>query len=150
MYYHTLLRHILLQPSIRHKSIWGLIRRSTDHLMMKYEIVLTEGAGGLMVPIVGNYTVLDYISDQNLPIVLVTSTKLGSINHTLLSLHACKSFNIQVMALIYNVLPGDDELISKDSFKVFEDHIQKKFPKTLVLHGRELTRINPAVLRIFF
>ena len=41
-----------------------------------------------MVPITRRYLTVDYIADQKLPVILVTSGRLGSINHTLLSIEA--------------------------------------------------------------
>lgn len=79
------------------------IKLATDKLLSKYEIVLLEGAGGLMVPIkedpsmpLGGYLTIDYIKENNYPVVLVTSGRLGSINHTLLSIDACKSRGIKI------------------------------------------------------
>ena len=60
------------------------ITESTRILQSRYDVVLLEGAGGLMVPITRRYLTVDYIADQKLPVILVTSGRLGSINHTLL------------------------------------------------------------------
>ena len=63
-----------------------LIGRSTEKLLQKYDTVLIEGAGGLYVPLLEAYQTIDYVAEHGLPVVLVTSPRLGSINHTLLSL----------------------------------------------------------------
>ena len=65
----------------------------TKQLAEAYEIVLIEGAGGLMVPMMDDVKgglMIDYIASQNYPVILVSSGRLGSINHTLLSLNALK------------------------------------------------------------
>lgn len=67
-----------------------LVAKASEKLSEDYDIVLIEGAGGLMVPITDTYTTIDYVAQHNLPIALVTNGKLGSINHTLLSLEAIK------------------------------------------------------------
>ena len=64
------------------------IENATQELARRYDTVLVEGAGGLMVPLTGEYLTIDYIADKNYPLIFVTSGKLGSINHTLLSLEA--------------------------------------------------------------
>ena len=64
------------------------IDRSTEKLFEKYDTILMEGAGGLMVPLKDEYLTIDYIAEKNYPLIFVTSGKLGSINHTLLSLEA--------------------------------------------------------------
>ena len=60
-----------------------LIGRSTEKLLQKYDTVLIEGAGGLYVPLSEAYRTIDYVAEHGLPVVLVTSPRLGSINHTL-------------------------------------------------------------------
>ena len=75
------------------------IRRSTSLLASRYDTVLIEGAGGLMVPITDSYFTIDYIADENLPIALVTNGILGSINHTILSLEAIKNRGIKLRYL---------------------------------------------------
>ena len=68
----------------------SVITEATRRLQEKYEYVLLEGAGGLMVPNDFHSLAIDYVKEQGYPVILVTSGKLGSINHTLLSLYACK------------------------------------------------------------
>lgn len=62
------------------------IERSTQELARRYDTVFIEGAGGLMVPLTEEYLTIDYIAEKKYPLIFVTSGKLGSINHTLLSL----------------------------------------------------------------
>jgi len=63
-------------------------------LAQKCDILLIEGAGGLMVPITESYTMLDLVQTLNAPLLLVTPSRLGCINDTLLSIEALKSRNI--------------------------------------------------------
>ena len=86
-----------------------MITNATKRLQAQYDSVLLEGAGGLLVPITENLLILDYIAEQGYPIVLVTSGRLGSINHTLLSLEAIKSRGLMVHSLIYNHIHDDAE-----------------------------------------
>ena len=62
------------------------IDAATQTLLQSYDTVLLEGAGGLMVPLNREQTLLDFAAERGYPLVLVTSGRLGSINHTLLSL----------------------------------------------------------------
>lgn len=100
------------------------IKLATDKLLSKYEIVLLEGAGGLMVPIkedpsmpLGGYLTIDYIKENGYPVVLVTSGRLGSINHTLLSIDACKSRGIKIEGIVYNSYPHTDKTIEDDTLQ---------------------------------
>ncbi|CAA6798927.1 MAG: Dethiobiotin synthetase (EC [uncultured Sulfurovum sp.] len=58
------------------------------------ELLIIEGAGGLMVPITKEYKMIDLAKELNLKTLLVTPSKLGCINDTLLSMDALKSHNI--------------------------------------------------------
>ncbi|WP_373551416.1 dethiobiotin synthase [Haliscomenobacter sp.] len=64
--------------------------------------LIVEGAGGLMVPLNHQETMLDLIQHLNLPVILVSRHYLGSINHTLLSLEVLRSRGIVLAGLLYN------------------------------------------------
>ncbi|WP_298614143.1 dethiobiotin synthase [uncultured Odoribacter sp.] len=105
-----------------------VIQKATEKLLRKYEVVLLEGAGGLYVPVTRDYLTIDYIQEQGYPLILVSSSKLGSINHTLMSLELCRLRGIQVSHVIYNDFPNDSEWIKEDSIKVIRNYIEKYFP----------------------
>lgn len=90
----------------------SLIGKCTEKLLEKYDVVLLEGAGGLFVPLEGLYNTIDYVAERRLPVILVTSPRLGSINHTLLSLEACRNRNIEVAKVVYNLYPPTDAPIT--------------------------------------
>jgi dethiobiotin synthetase len=75
----------------------GLIELSSRHSM-----VLTEGAGGLMVPITDKLLMIDIIQRINMPVILVARPYLGTINHTLLSLEALKNRRIRTLGVVVN------------------------------------------------
>lgn len=106
------------------------ITEATHRLQEKYEYVLLEGAGGLMVPNNLDSLAIDYVKEQNYPLILVTSGKLGSINHTLLSLFACKQYGIRVKALVYNLYPETDQLITDNTMEYLTQYLEKEFPDT--------------------
>lgn len=106
------------------------IEKSTALLCEKYDCVLLEGAGGLLVPYNERETTLDYIEQKGYPLILVTSGKLGSINHTLLSLAVCKQRNINLLSLIYNRYPSKDELIETETQHYLQAFLAKEFPQT--------------------
>ncbi|TKG96601.1 ATP-dependent dethiobiotin synthetase BioD [Puteibacter caeruleilacunae] len=104
------------------------ITENTKLLADKYETVLLEGAGGLHVPLNTSVNAIDYVEEQKLPVILVTSSKLGSINHTLLSLEVMFNRGIQVKGIIYNHFPRKSEAIFKDSIKIFKQYLDKWYP----------------------
>lgn len=92
-------------------------------------MVLLEGAGGLMVPLTTELLTIDYIAQHQFPVILVTSGRLGSINHTLLSLEALKQRDLNLHALVYNLKDeSKDPLISKDTADYLKAYLTKHFP----------------------
>ncbi|AFM14333.1 dethiobiotin synthase [Turneriella parva] len=63
--------------------------------------LVVELAGGLMVPLTRNYTNLDLLRDLRFPVVLVASTGLGTINHSLLSHAALTQAGLSVCGFIF-------------------------------------------------
>lgn len=63
---------------------------------------IVEGAGGLMVPLTENYLIKDLIIRLQLPVIVVSISYLGSINHTLLTIEALKQNNIPIAGIIFN------------------------------------------------
>ncbi len=107
------------------------IEAATRELSRRYEVVLLEGAGGLMVPLTEDQFTIDYIVQMGYPVIFVTSGKLGSINHTLLSLEAIKSRNIPLAAVAYNLYPTvEDRIIQKDTQEYIQGYLEKNFPDT--------------------
>jgi dethiobiotin synthetase len=93
---------------------------------------LLEGAGGLMVPLTTDLLSIDYIAAKQLPVILVSSGRLGSINHTILSLEALKSRGLELYALAYNLNDeSQDELISKDTASYLKAYLATHFPQAL-------------------
>ena len=73
-----------------------------NYLLNKYELIVIEGAGGIMVPIYKRYSFLDLIKDLNVPIIIVSRPGLGTINHTLLTIETAKSRGIKILGVIIN------------------------------------------------
>lgn len=107
------------------------IINATNTLASCYDYVLIEGAGGLAVPYNKTQTTLDYIANQGYPIVLVTSGRLGSINHTLLSLMVCQARNINVYAVFYNTYAISDKAISADTKTYLQNHLARHHKDTV-------------------
>ena len=84
----------------------GVLDQAMARLQEHHQWLLVEGAGGLLVPLNDQLLLLDYLAERNLPLVLVTSPRLGSINHTRLSLEAIKARGMALLGLVYN-LHGD-------------------------------------------
>lgn len=93
----------------------AVLDKSLTALQAQYEWLLVEGAGGLLVPLNANLLLLDYFAAKKLPLLLVCSPRLGSINHTRLSLEAVKNRNIPLLGLAYNLFGDHPREIVQDT-----------------------------------
>ena len=95
---------------------------------LKTKKLVIEGAGGLNVPINSNYLMSDLCQKLNTPLILVSRTKLGTINHTLMSLEVIKKKKINLLGIIFF---GKKELETLETIKFFGKKILKKNIKIL-------------------
>lgn len=72
------------------------------HLSEKHDLIIVEGAGGIMVPVYKKYMFIDLIKDLNLPLIIVSRPGLGTINHTLLTINAARNRGIDIIGVIIN------------------------------------------------
>ena len=109
-----------------------IITKSTRQLQANYDVVLLEGAGGLLVPITEQLLTLDYIVTQGYPVILVTSGRLGSINHTLLSLEAIRARGLTMHSVIYNHIhdtaDNTDTEIGNSSIDYLKNYLAQNYP----------------------
>ncbi len=109
----------------------GLVDRSSAILAERYDVVLIEGAGGLMVPITDDCFTIDYAATRHLPVILVTNGILGSINHTILALEAVRSRGLELAAVIYNEHFDTDAVIAADTRAFIERYTARHFPSAV-------------------
>ena len=102
-----------------------LIDRSLKTLQENFDCVLVEGAGGIYVPITRDYTSLDLVKKNDFPVIIVSSPRLGSINHTMLTIEILKNSGVKIAGLVYNMFPPEKEEITKDSLGVIKHFSQK-------------------------
>ena len=99
-------------------------------LEAQYETVLVEGAGGLMVPLTRELLTIDYVAENGWPVWFVTSGKLGSVNHTLLSLEAMKRRDMPLAGLIFNdFCPSHDKIIAQDTREYLRTALERFYPE---------------------
>jgi dethiobiotin synthetase len=73
-------------------------------LTKKNEFVIVEGMGGLMVPLTKNLYIADVVKMLNIPVILVMSNKIGTINHTVMTSFLCRHYKLNVIGIIINNL----------------------------------------------
>lgn len=116
------------------------VQNCLQQLQGHFDRILLEGAGGLMVPLREDLLTIDWICQNQWPVILVTSGRLGSINHTLLSLEALRARNIPLFALVYNSFGATSPEIQVSTKTYLQNHIQKYYPHTLWIDLPEFTQ----------
>src|SRR5262249_48727239 len=67
-----------------------------------HDVMLVEGAGGLLCPLGGNRTIADLAAHLELPLLIVARSGLGTINHTLLTISEARRRGLAVAGVILN------------------------------------------------
>jgi len=71
-------------------------------LLSSHDLLIVEGIGGLMTPITQNYFVSNLISELDIDTIIVTGSKLGTVNHTLLTYEHCKQMHLKLKGFVIN------------------------------------------------
>jgi dethiobiotin synthetase len=80
----------------------AVILDAYDRLKERHDFIVTEGAGGLLVPLGPNYLLADLISELDLPVLVVARAAVGTINHTLLTVKHAQSLGLDVAGVVIN------------------------------------------------
>jgi dethiobiotin synthetase len=72
----------------------------------KYDVLIVEGIGGVLVPIARDFLAIDWVVKWKLPALVVARAGLGTINHTLLTIEALQKRKIEVLGVVVNGYKG--------------------------------------------
>lgn len=78
------------------------IKKAYHDLQKHYDFIIVEGIGGLMVPFQNDYCVANLVKDFCLPIIIVSRSGIGAINHSLLTIDAAVIRGIKICGIIFN------------------------------------------------
>ena len=91
-------------------------------LKSRHDIMLVEGIGGLLVPITPNYDVSDLALETGLPLIIVSRFRIGTLNHTLLTINAAKQKGLKIKGFILNQQEsGELNNVEKQQGKLIEE-----------------------------
>jgi dethiobiotin synthetase len=117
--------------------------------------VVVEGAGGLLVPLVGGYTVADLAGDLGLPVLIVGRDGLGTINHTALTVEALRARVIRIAGIVLSRVSPDKDPSHADNAKAINaltgEHVLAVLPHIpssklrLTEHARIVKRFLAAI-----
>ena len=105
------------------------IFQAFDIMRQKYDVVLVEGIGGILVPLTEVYSIADLVKDMDIPLIIVARPGIGTINHTLLTINEAEKRGIKVKGFILN---GMDINQAGDAEKTNPEIIEKISGKPLL------------------
>lgn len=99
----------------------------------RYEVTLVEGAGGLAVPLTENLLTIDFAREEKWKPILVTTGKLGSLNHAILSIEALTARKMKLAGTVYNeALDAPPEILA-DTFRMIKKYLELNGQKSFVV-----------------
>lgn len=101
------------------------ITSSVEACARRRDLVLVESAGGLFVPLTSSVLTIDYLAERGWPLVLVTNGRLGSINHTLMSIETAVRRGIALLAVVYDWAPDVDPIIDEDTPATIKAYLKR-------------------------
>jgi len=100
-----------------------IVDRIYKKIVKKHDIVIIEGAGGVLVPIKKAYFYADLIEKWNAPAIIVARLGLGTINHTLLTSKYMESRGLKVIGVILNNNNETGETLAQTNYEVLKRYL---------------------------
>ena len=95
-----------------------LLKSATHRLADKFDTVLVETSGGIMVPLSESVTTGDLVADMKLPTIVVVPNKLGTINHSLLTMQYLTHHKVPIIGFIINQFDVKQSQLHADNPKI--------------------------------
>ena len=96
------------------------LRRSALAATEDADLLICEGVGGFLVPLTADYLVRDLARDLSLPVVVVASPGLGTINHTLLTIESVRGAGLEVAFVVLNPWPDRPSAVERSNLETIE------------------------------
>lgn len=91
-----------------------------QNLAYKHDFLLVEGIGGIMVPLTEGQSVADFAKLAGLPVLIVSQPRLGTLNHTVLTIMACQKFSLDIKGIIVNMMPKKPNTVEQRTPEMIE------------------------------
>lgn len=88
--------------NLKTKPKISTILSSFKKLSKLHDVILVEGMGGIMTPILKDYYITNLIKEMKIPTVIVTRSTIGTINHTIMTVKMCEKYKIPIKGIIIN------------------------------------------------
>jgi dethiobiotin synthetase len=99
------------------------VNRSFQSLLQRHDVLVVEGAGGVLVPISEGFFFCDLIKAWDVSVIIVSKLGLGTINHTLLTNVFLQSMGIPVMGVILNDTEGIKDIAAKTNPEMLRQYL---------------------------
>ena len=96
------------------------LRKGLQRAREAGDFLVCEGVGGFLVPLRLDYLVRDFALDAGLPVVVVTSPGLGTINHTLLTIEAVRGAGLEVAGVVLTPWPAEPSAMERSNRETIE------------------------------
>lgn len=87
----------------------------------RHKFVIVEGIGGIMVPVAEKRVIGDFAKMMALPVLIVSSPLLGTLNHTLLTVMACRSLGLDIAGIIINKMPVKPSIVEEKTPRMIQE-----------------------------
>jgi dethiobiotin synthetase len=110
------------------------IKKTYHELSLQHDLVVVEGAGGLLVPITKIFSYADLAKELSLPILVVSANKLGVINHVLLTVDYIKTHGLQLLGVVMNNISKKDTVAKRTNAHTLSLLLGKYFLGEITFH----------------
>src|ERR671922_1088015 len=87
--------------------------QALQNLGRKHDFLIAEGIGGIMVPLTESESVASFAKLTQLPLLIVSTFKLGTLNHTVLTVMACRQFGLNIRGIIMNNMSKKNNIVQQ-------------------------------------
>lgn len=100
-----------------------MVGRTFQGLLERHDVLVVEGAGGVLVPISTGFFFCDLIKAWDIPVIIVSRLRLGTINHTLLTNIFLQSIGVSVLGVILNDTEGTDDIAAETNPEMLRQYL---------------------------
>jgi dethiobiotin synthetase len=101
-------------------AILAAARHAAQRAAAEHATLVVEGVGGLLVPLADDLSVRDLAAAMKLPLLIAARPRLGTINHTLLTIEAARAAGLGVRAVVFTPWPPEPTAIERSNRETIE------------------------------
>jgi dethiobiotin synthetase len=118
--------HLPLAPLVaaQHEAVtidFDHLAACHEAIAAAHDVTLIEGAGGLLVPLAPDLTFADLARRLDAAVVVVVGSRLGALNHALLTMRYARSAGLRLRGYVVNFLNGEPDLAARSNVDVLSE-----------------------------